>query len=182
MRHITSLAKRYRVCLFLFSINIILLFFMPAIGKKALMLTKDNIIEMVSIIPPIFILLGLLDVWVERETMIKYMGEDSGIKGGMLAFMMGSFAAGPLYVAFPIAGVLLKKGVKLDKVFIFIGAWSTTKIPMMLFEAANLGWDYMALRFICNFIGIIIIAVILDKITAQKDRASIYQRAEHDNV
>ena len=28
---------------------------------------------MLGIMPPIFILLGLLDVWVERETMIKLM-------------------------------------------------------------------------------------------------------------
>lgn len=37
--------------------------------------------EMLSIIPPIFILLGLLDVWVQRETMIKLMGKESGILG-----------------------------------------------------------------------------------------------------
>ncbi|MBU4293997.1 MAG: hypothetical protein KJ770_08115, partial [Actinobacteria bacterium] len=30
--------------------------------------------EMLLVLPPIFILIGLLDVWVPKETMIKYMG------------------------------------------------------------------------------------------------------------
>ena len=97
MNLIKPMIKRYRVCLFLLIINMFLLFFLPDIGKKALYITKDNLIEMLSIIPPIFILLGLLDVWVERETMMKYMGEHSGIEGGVIAFIMGSAAAGPLY-------------------------------------------------------------------------------------
>ena len=83
--------------------------------------------EMLSVIPPIFILLGLLDVWVQRETMIKLMGEKSGILGILIAFFLGSGAAGPLYAAFPIAGVLLKKGSKFSNVLIFICSLSTTK-------------------------------------------------------
>ncbi len=62
MSLIKPMIKRYRVCLFLLIINMFLLFFLPDIGKKALYITKDNLIEMLSIIPPIFILLGLLDV------------------------------------------------------------------------------------------------------------------------
>ena len=68
------------------------------------------------------------------------------MRGGLLAFVPGAAAAGPLYAAFPIAAVLIKKGAKLTNVFIFLGAWSTTKIPMLLFETANLGARYMLLR------------------------------------
>jgi hypothetical protein len=83
---------------------------------------------MLSVLPPIFILLGLLDVWVDRATMMKFTGKGSGLKGVLIAFLLGSAAAGPLYAAFPVAGVMLKKGSSLFNVFIFIGAWSTTKI------------------------------------------------------
>ncbi|WP_010243426.1 permease [Acetivibrio cellulolyticus] len=82
---------------------------------------------MLSVIPPIFILLGLLDVWVQRETMIRLMGEKSGIIGVTIAFLLGSAIAGLLYAVFPVAGVLLKKGSKFSNVLIFIGAWSTKK-------------------------------------------------------
>ena len=48
---------------------------------------------MVLVIPPIFVLLGLLDIWVPRSTMIKYMGEGSGLKGIILAIFIGSAEA-----------------------------------------------------------------------------------------
>ncbi len=165
--------KRYRFFLLLLGINLFLMVTMPALGRASLAITKANLKQMLSLLPPIFILLGLLDVWVERETMMRYMGEEAGLKGAVLAFVMGSAAAGPLYAAFPVAAVLVKKGVKLTNIFIFIGAWSTTKIPMSLFEAANLGWDYMLLRMAFNICGIIVIAVILERTATEQERREI---------
>ncbi len=155
--------RRYRVFLLFFAVNIALLFLEPSTGWKALALTGDNVVEMLSFLPPIFVLLGLLDVWVDRETMMKYMGEKSGLRGMMLAFLLGSAAAGPLYAAFPLSGVMMKKGASLFNVFIFIGAWSTTKIPLIMFETATLGFRFMLMRLILNVIGIVLIAVILAK-------------------
>lgn len=173
-----KIIKRYSYFLLFLFINIVLVFVMPDIGMSALKITKDNIITMLGLIPPIFILLGLLDVWIERETMMKYMGENSGIKGCIIAYIMGSAAAGPLYAAFPIAGVLLKKGVSLFNVFLFIGAWSVTKIPMLLFEATSLGLKFTVIRFCCNVIGIILIAFILSKFTDDTAKKEIYENAE----
>lgn len=178
MKKLLELLKRYKFFLIFFAINIILLFVVPDKGQSAFALTWDNLVEMISIVPPIFVLLGLLDSWVERETMIKYMGHGSGIKGTLIAFIMGSAAAGPLYAAFPIAGTLLKKGARLFNVFVFVGAWSTTKIPMILFETSNLGWQYMLTRLVCNIIGIIIIAFVLEKVTPKDEKEAIYKRAE----
>lgn len=89
---------------------------------RALDITAYTLKEMVLVIPPIFVLPGLLDIWVPRETMIRYMGEGSGLKGILLAISIGSAAAGPLYGAFPVAAVLMKKGVKFTNIMIFIGA------------------------------------------------------------
>jgi uncharacterized membrane protein YraQ (UPF0718 family) len=172
-----KIVTRYKFFIFFLFVTIVLSVFLPEIGKKIFEINKRNLLEMMSIIPPIFILLGLLDVWVERETMMKYMGEKSGIKGGIIAFIMGSVAAGPLYAAFPIAGIFLKKGVKLTNVFIFLGAWSTTKIPMILFETSNLGLKYMLLRLLCNIIGIIIIAIILEKTTSENEKEIVYKNS-----
>ncbi|MDC7238541.1 MAG: permease, partial [Sphaerochaetaceae bacterium] len=105
--------KRYRWFLLLLSVNIIVGIIYPEIGKISYQNTKMNFIEVVSVIPPIFILLGLLDVWVDRSTMVKYLGEGSGIKGFAIALLLGSVAAGPLYAAFPVALVMLKKRASL---------------------------------------------------------------------
>lgn len=147
-------------------------------GIKAVNETGSSLKEMALIIPPVFILLGLLDIWVPRETMIKYMGDKSGLKGIVLAFLLGSAAAGPLYGAFPIAAVFMKKGVKFINVLIFIGAWSTTKVPMFLFELSALGAAFAFTRLIIDIPGIILIAYILSSYIPQEEVKKIYKNAE----
>lgn len=169
--------KRYSFFLVLFAINIVVVIFLPEVGKKSLTITWGNILEMLSVIPPIFILLGLLDVWVEKETMIKLMGEKSGFLGIAIAFFLGSAAAGPLYAAFPVAGVLLKKGSKLSNVLIFIGSWATTKIPLLLFEASSMGWKFMITRFLIDIPGILIIALITERFLSDKEKKNLYENA-----
>lgn len=169
---------RYKYFFILAVINLTLLIFFPIIGQTSLNITWDNTLEMLSVLPPIFILLGLLDVWVQRETMIKLMGENSGYMGIILAFILGSAAAGPLYAAFPIAGVLLKKGSKFSNVLIFIGAWSTTKIPMLLFETTSMGWKFMLTRFIIDIPGIALIAFLTEKLMTNQEKTRIYENAE----
>lgn len=172
-----KLIKRYKLFLILLSINIILLFASPILGQTSFKITGKNVLEMLSVIPPIFLLLGLLDVWVKKETMMRYMGPESGLKGMFLAFLLGSAAAGPLYAAFPVAGTLLKKGSKFSNVLIFIGAWSTTKIPLLLFEASSMGMNFMLLRFVLNLPVIALIAYTTEKILKADEKKVIYDNA-----
>lgn len=172
-----SLAKRYRLFIVLSAINLLIFVVFPGTGSRSLEITWSNALEMLSVLPPIFVLLGLLDVWVERETIVRYMGENAGLVGVALAFFLGSAAAGPLYAAFPVAGVLLKKGSRLSNVLIFLGAWSTTKIPQMLFEASALGFKFMAVRLAMDLCGIVLIAGFTEKLLTQNDRDEIYRRA-----
>jgi len=143
-------AKRYRWLLIFILIQIGLWVISPATGQHAFKLTLVNIFSMLKILPPIFILIGLLDAWVPRETMIKHMGKDSGIKGIVIALMLGSFAAGPLYAAFPIAAILIKKGARLGYVLFFLGVWSTSKLPMVLFEITSFGVQFTLLHISIN--------------------------------
>lgn len=174
---IKRLIRRYRLFLLLALVNIAIVIFFPQTGVKSLELTGANLVEMFSVLPPIFILLGLLDVWVKRETMIKYMGEGSGLVGLLFAFVIGSAAAGPLYAAFPVAGVLLKKGSKISNVFIMLGAWSTTKIPLILFEASALGPKFMLIRLGMDLIGIVLIARVTERFLSGKEKEAIVLRA-----
>ncbi len=178
MTKLKKFGKRYRFFLLLLLLNALLLMADPQLGQEAASRSVDNLLEMLSIIPPIFLLLGLMDVWVPKETIMKYMGKDAGIKGGIFAFILGSFSSGPLYAAFPVAMVFLKKGVSLTNVFIFLGAWSTTKIPMMLFEITQMGSKFAFTRFGANLIAIILLAVVMEKTTTQEDAEAMYDLAD----
>ena len=172
------LIKRYRFFIGTLLGLIILFLINNEMGWKAINVTGYSFKEMALVIPPVFILLGLLDIWVPREIMMKYMGEKSGIKGIVLAILIGSAAAGPLYGAFPVAAVFMKKGVKFSNVLIFIGAWSTTKIPMFLFELSSLGINFAVTRLLVDIPGIIIIAYILSYIISKEEIKRIYAKAE----
>ena len=169
---------RYRGFLIILTLMLGLTMINRELGIRALEISAYSFKEMFFILPPIFILLGLLDIWVPRETMVKYMGEGSGLKGILLAFFIGSAAAGPLYGAFPVAAVFMKKGVKFSNILIFIGAWSTTKIPMFLFEVASMGRVFAITRLLINIPGIIIIAKVLAALMKEDEIKSIYETAE----
>ncbi len=172
-----ALIKRYRLFLGLLLVNLIVLGLWPEYGQKSVKITGSNLLEMLSVLPPIFIFIGLLDVWVERETMMQFMGEKSGLVGVLAAFLLGSAAAGPLYAAFPIAAIFLKKGCKFSNVLIFIGAWSTTKIPMLLFETSAMGWRFMLTRFLVDIPGIALIAYFTEKLLSKDEIQIIYGKS-----
>ncbi|MDO5047768.1 MAG: permease [Anaerococcus sp.] len=177
MNKIKKLIKRYRFFLILVLINLFVLIIKPESGKEIARISANNFMEMLSVIPPIFILLGLMDVWVPKETIMRYMGKDAGIKGPILAFILGSFTSGPLYASFPVGAVFLRKGVSLINVFIFIGAWSATKIPMILFELTQLGAKFAILRFTLNLFVIGLTSFLLERSLSDEEEKEIYQRA-----
>lgn len=171
------LNKRYAFFLVTAALLIILYLVSPAQGETAALMTGKSLLEMLTIIPPIFLLLGLLDVWVPRELLIRHMGPGSGLRGVLLAILIGSAAAGPLYGAFPVAAVLMKKGAGFKNVMIFMGAWSTTKIPMVLFEISSLGRTFALTRLAASLVGIFIITLVVDRMLTAEEKAGIYAKA-----
>jgi uncharacterized membrane protein YraQ (UPF0718 family) len=172
------LLRRYTVVLVAMAVFVFFLVLLPVYQGKALEILSFQTKTLLLVIPPIFVLLGLLDVWVPRERMIRFMGEGSRVKGVVLAFLLGSFAAGPLYGAFPVAAVLMKKGANFTNILIFIGAWSTTKIPMLLFENAALGTRFTLARLAINIVGIAVIAMAIKALLPKAEVEELYRNAE----
>ena len=170
--------KRYLFTLVAILLTGLIFLLNRELGMKAINTTFYSLKEMLLIIPPVFVLLGLLDVWVPRETMVKYLGDKSGVKGMLLAILLGSAAAGPLYGAFPVALVFMKKGARFANVLLFIGAWSTTKIPMLLFELSALGATFTLTRLAVSLVGIFLIAFVVEKVMGKGEVEALYLKAE----
>lgn len=83
---------------------------------------KDYLLQMLIILPPIFILIGLFEVWVKKETIIKHLGEKAGFKSYVWVFILAAPMAGGLLPSFPIAYSLYKKGARLSVILVFLGA------------------------------------------------------------
>lgn len=173
--------KPYLLLIIVAVADIFVLLNTPELGSKVIKNTGLNFYQMLGVIPPIFLLIGLLDVWVPREKVIKYMGEGSGLTGIALSIFMGAAAAGPLYAAFPVAGIMIKKGARFFNILVFLGAWSTMKIPMFLFEMANLGHRFAITRMIMSFAGVLLMAWLIDKLISPEEKRIIYQNPMHSS-
>ena len=117
--------------------------------------------EMLKILPFAFILIGLFQVWVKRETIEKHFGEKSGIRGYLWGVLLAGTSVGGLYVAFPIAYALYSKGAKLSVIFTYIGASAICRIPMTIFEASFVGIKFTAIRLFVSLPLVIVTSMLL---------------------
>jgi len=132
---------------------------------------------MLQIVPPIFLLIGLLDVWVPRETMIKLMGEKSGLLGISVAFIFGTLAAGPLVAAFPVAMIMLKKGARYGNVVFFLSIWASAKLPIIFFQISTLGLKFTIYSNIVLISFYLVSSFLIEKLMG-KEVEEIYKKAE----
>ena len=65
-------------------------------GKEIGSNFTDFLLEMAAIIPCAFILIGLFEVWVKRESVEKHLGEESGIRGYIWAILLAGTTVGGL--------------------------------------------------------------------------------------
>lgn len=119
--------------------------------------------DMLKIVPCAFILIGLFEVWVKRETVEKHLGHDSGIKRYLWAILLAWTSVGGLYVAFPVAYSLYKKGAEPSMILTYVGASGIFRLPMTIFEISFLGLKFTAIRLIVSLPLTIIFSILLGK-------------------
>ncbi len=165
--------RRYWLTGALLLVAVLLWLWQPPLGHEISVRTSGIFFEMLSVLPPIFILLGLLEAWVPREVIIKNLGETSGARGIVLSIFLGAAAAGPLYVAFPLAAVMLRKGARFSNIVIFLFSWSTLKLPLLLFEVSALGWQIAATRAAVNIPAIILMGILVDRLMPLEEKEAL---------
>ncbi|MFC1900490.1 permease [Chloroflexota bacterium] len=126
-------------------------------------------LEMLKIMPCVFILIGLFEVWIKTETVEKHLGEGSGIRGYLWGVLLAGTTVGGLYIAFPIAYSLYNKGARLGVIFTYIGASAICRIPMAIFEASFLGIKFTLIRLLVSLPLVIVTSMLLGKYLARRD-------------
>ncbi|MEG1001797.1 permease [Clostridium sp.] len=161
MNIVLKVAKRYYLFIFCILVTLALFFINDTIAHKTILNAKSSFLEMLKVLPPIMLLLGLMDVWIPKDYFIKYMGKDSHFIGIFISIIIGSLGAGPMYAAFPFTAVLLKKGASLFNIIIFMNAWCVTKISTLLFEISSLGFKFTFVRLLIDIPGIILMGYLV---------------------
>ncbi len=130
-------------------------------GQRLARETGSFAVNMIVFVPCMFILIGLLDAWVPKEWIQKHIGDGSGFRGGFYVVLLAMLQGGPLYGAFPTAYLLWTKGCSMRNIFLFLGAFSSLKIPMIMFEVKFLGWQFTLVRALVSLPVFVVIAEIM---------------------
>jgi uncharacterized membrane protein YraQ (UPF0718 family) len=138
-------------------------------GREVFVNFKKFFIEMISFIPFLFIIVGLFDVWFPKETVEKHVGQESGFKGIFLVIILAMLQAGPLYGAFPVAYILYKKGASIKNIFIYLGAFSSLKIPMLGIEIGYLGLQFTLARTLVSLPLFIVVGYFMEWYLKDRD-------------
>jgi len=145
----------------------------PDRTEAAAATTMQYLREMVTILPAVMVIMGLFSVFVSKDLVVKHLGKTSRVKGMVLAMLFGALPTGPLYVAFPLAVALRKKGASIANIVAFLSAWACIKVPQELFELQFLGFQFMIARLALTVVFVIVMSLFIDKTIEWTDRKAI---------
>lgn len=166
---VKSIIKNNRLLLMVFVVYIAVLIISPESALASLSNSLYYLKEMLIIMPVIFLLTVVIEALVPKDVIVRSFGEKSGIRGNILALILGSISAGPVYAAFPVSKMLLAKGASIGNIVIVLSAWAVVKLPMLANEARFLGVNFMIVRWILTVAAIFIMAFIVGKTVRKKD-------------
>lgn len=141
-------------------------------SDKAIESVKNSmyyLIEMIQILPVIFLFTVVIEALIPKEMIMRSFGEQSGLKGNLLALLLGSISAGPIYAAFPVSKALLGKGARVSNIVIILSTWAVIKVPMLANEVKFLGVEFMVVRWILTVIAIFVMAHTIGLLIKKKD-------------
>lgn len=142
---------------------------MPEKATAALGNSVYYLIEMLQVLPVIFLLTVVIEALIPKEWIMKHFGEKSGFLGNLFSLVLGSISAGPIYAAFPISKMLLSKGASVSNIVIILSSWAVIKLPMLANEVKFLGFTFMGIRWGLTVVAILIMAWLTGKLIDRKD-------------
>ncbi|MCG2775270.1 MAG: permease [Desulfobacterales bacterium] len=134
------------------ALAIILLFIGYSKGEgQHIMGIKSSLNMTVEILPLLvfaFIIAGMIQVLLPHETIAKWVGADSGMRGIIIGSVAGGLCPGGPFVSLPIAAGLLRSGAGIGTMVAFLTGWSIWAVSRLPMEVGVLGWRFTLIRLV----------------------------------
>ena len=142
----------------------------PSAGKVVTHAVYDTFAKVIKIALAVFVIVGLIQVWLTPQQVSRVLGKQAGWKGLLLASSIPMLVGGSLFMIFPLMKTLREKGARIAAVLAFVSAWSG-KAPLLPLEIEFLGWRFAVLRIVlvvpfamaCGILGELILEGTLGK-------------------
>jgi uncharacterized membrane protein YraQ (UPF0718 family) len=99
-----------------------------------------------------FLIAGLVQMLVPKELISRWLGAQSGVKGVLLACVVGGLVPGSPYAIFPLVAGFYRAGAGLGAVVGFVSAWSLWSVSRLPIEMALIDPRAALIRFGITFI------------------------------
>jgi len=128
---------------------------------KALKITAKRFVNILPAFLTMIILVSIILSLVSGEVITTYLGNDSKFTGVLLASFIGSITLMPGFIAFPLCGILLSKGVP----YMVLAAFTTTLMMVGVLtypiEKAYFGIKVTIMRNIISYFIALVVAVMI---------------------
>jgi len=132
--------------------------------KKTLKGVKKGIMMFLKILPTLITVIILVSVvlyFVSDKVLMEYLGKDAGLWAYTSAAIIGSVSIIPGFIAYPLASILLKAGVSLSVLSVFITTLKMVGILTIPIEAKFFGYKTAVIRNSLSFVGAIVVGGIM---------------------
>ncbi len=112
----------------------------------------NMIIGILPLLAFAFTIAGMVQVLLPQETVSRWVGVESGMRGILIGSIAGGFTPGGPYVSLPIVAGLIKTGASVGVVVAYITGWSLLAVGRLPMEVALLGWRFTVVRLVSTMI------------------------------
>jgi len=132
--------------------------------RKTLIGIRKGLKMLINLLPVLLLMLVLVSIvlfLIPNETLVRYMGEGSGVNCWITAEALGSVALIPGFIAYPLCGILIKSGVAYPVIAVFITTLMMTGFITLPVEAKFFGWRTSIIRNLFILVAALFIGLIM---------------------
>jgi uncharacterized membrane protein YraQ (UPF0718 family) len=132
--------------------------------KKTIAGIQAGLRMFLQVLPSVFLLIWLTSTLIyllPARVVAHYLGREAGFSGYLLAALLGTIALLPGFIAFPLAGVLLKNGVSIQVIAMFLSTLFMVGVPSIQLEARYYGWNNAIIRNLVYLVGAVVTGALI---------------------
>ncbi|MGE3063542.1 MAG: permease [bacterium] len=117
-----------------------------------------------NILPALLSILAIISIVlyiIPQSVMIKVLGKDSGFMGYVYAALIGSITLIPGFIAYPLAGILVKNNVSYPVIAVFITTLMMVGVITIPIEKRYFGLKTTLLRNSLSFAGALVVGALI---------------------